>query len=93
MAGTPGRGGPNDDRAQAGSGRTPLLTVVRGDASAEEIAALVAVLAAKSAEAARLTAAAARSEPASRWADRSVLLRRPLRHGPGAWRSTARPGF
>ena len=71
-----------DDR----SSREPVLRVIRGDASPEEIAALVAVLLSRPADA----------EPASRrvpsaWADRSRLLRRPLRPGPGAWRSSALP--
>lgn len=64
----------------------PLLRVVRGDAAPEEIAALVAVLAARAAP-----------EPAERpardtggWAHPSRLLRRPLTAGPGAWRATTR---
>jgi hypothetical protein len=69
----------------------PALRVVRGDATAEEIAALVAVIAAKSAAAAAQAAAAARSRRVSRWGDRSALLRRPLSHGPGAWRAGSRP--
>jgi hypothetical protein len=70
--------------------------VVRGDASAEEIAALTAVLAAKRAAAARRAAAAAaapaRGERAFGWASRRAMLRRPLSHGLGAWRASARPG-
>jgi hypothetical protein len=68
----------------------PLLTVIRGDASAEEIAALTAVLAAVSGR------AAAGPEPrpgrVSGWASRAAMLRRPLSHGPGAWRASGRPG-
>ncbi len=77
---------------QAGSGTTPVLIVVRGDASAEEIAALTAVLAAKSGAAAR-PSAAARSRRITGWGSRPAMLRRPLRHGPGVWRASARPGF
>jgi len=66
----------------------PLLRVVRGDATPEEIAALVAVLLARSADAEAL--GPARSVSGS-WADRSRLLRRPLSPGPGAWRRSALP--
>jgi hypothetical protein len=64
----------------------PALRVVRGDATPEEIAALVAVL---------LSRPRAGEEPPvharSAWADRSSQLRRPLRPGPGAWRRSALP--
>jgi acyl-CoA carboxylase epsilon subunit len=72
----------------------PVLTVVRGDASAEEIAALTAVLAAKSTVAARLAAASAadRGGQTFGWASRLAMLRKPLSHGPGAWQASARPG-
>jgi len=67
--------------------REPVLRVIRGDATPEEIAALVAVLLSRPAAA----------EPSPRrtpsaWADRSRLLRRPLHPGPGAWRGSALPG-
>jgi hypothetical protein len=62
----------------------PPLRLVRGDASPEEIAALLAVL----------SAASGGQEPAaprrtSVWASRERLVRRPLRPGPGAWRASA----
>ena len=64
------------------------LQIVRGDATPEEIAALVVVLSAR----ARQAAAAADVRPArTAWADRSTGLRTPLTHGPGAWRAAARP--
>jgi hypothetical protein len=66
----------------------PLLRVVRGDATPEEIAALVAVLLARSADAeATGRARSARNS----WSDRSGQLRRPLSPGPGAWRRSALP--
>ncbi|MEV0404820.1 acyl-CoA carboxylase subunit epsilon [Actinoallomurus sp. NPDC050550] len=67
----------------------PFLQVVRGDASPEEIAALVAVLTAR----ARAAEAAGATPPPRRsaWADRSRQLRRPLPHGPGAWRTSTLP--
>jgi hypothetical protein len=63
--------------------RSPLR-LVRGDASPEEIAALLAVLSAASgggeATAPRRT---------SVWASRERLVRRPVSPGPGAWRASA----
>jgi hypothetical protein len=64
------------------SDEQPLLRVVRGAPTAEELAALVAVVTAR--------AAAARPEttPGSTWTDRSRLVRRGIAHGPGAWRAS-----
>ena len=76
-----------DDR-RAGE---PALRVVRGDATPEEIAALVAVLMARSGSAsgaARLVVRPARGA----WSDRSRQLRRPLHPGPDAWRRSGWPG-
>ena len=62
------------------------LRLVRGDATPEEVAAVMAVLSAVSGPAA---------EPAprhtSQWASRAPALRRPLSPGPGAWRASAWP--
>ncbi|WP_019634981.1 acyl-CoA carboxylase subunit epsilon [Actinomadura atramentaria] len=68
----------------------PFLQVVRGDPTAEEVAALVAVLTARAQAAAAARGAA--PEPVSRWADRARLVRggAPARPGPGAWRDAAR---
>ena len=68
----------------------PLLRVVRGDATPEEIAALVAVLLTRAAEAE--APGPARSAPVNAWSDRARLLRRPLSPGPGAWRRSGLPG-
>ena len=65
----------------------PFLQVVRGDATPEEIAALVAVLAARTAS----PGAEAPARRTSGWADRARLVRQPVRHGPGAWRASAFP--
>jgi hypothetical protein len=73
-----------DERSFAG----PALRVVRGDATPEEIAALVAVLLARSAAGEVVVPTPARSA----WSDRSRLLRRPLFPGAGAWRRSALPG-
>jgi Acyl-CoA carboxylase epsilon subunit len=63
---------------------TPLLRVVRGEPSPEELAALVAVLAAGTA------AAPAARPPRSAWSDPARLLgvHAP---GPSAWRRSALP--
>ncbi|HST67879.1 MAG TPA: acyl-CoA carboxylase epsilon subunit [Mycobacteriales bacterium] len=64
---------------------TPYLSVVRGEPTARELAALVAVLAARSAPVE--VAPAVRSV----WADPARRLRVP-RPGRGAWRRSALPG-
>jgi hypothetical protein len=67
----------------------PVLRVIRGDATPEEIAAVVAAL---------LSRAAASDAPPpprpapSAWSDRSRLLRRPVHPAPDAWRRSALPG-
>jgi hypothetical protein len=64
----------------------PLLRVVRGDPTPEELAALLAVLASR---------AVARSDvppPRSTWNVPARLVRRPLANGPGGWRSSTLPG-
>ena len=65
----------------------PLLRVVRGNPSAEELAALIAVVAVRASG-----AAAPEPAPPSRWASRAAGLRRPLSPGPGAWRASGLPG-
>jgi hypothetical protein len=52
----------------------PLLRVVRGEPSAEELAALTVVVAA----------------PVGTWASFGDLHRLPLRPGPGGWRASGR---
>ena len=66
--------------------REPAFRVVRGDATPEEVAALVAVLASRPGGG-EVPPVPARSA----WADRSGQLRRPLHPGPGAWRRSALP--
>jgi Acyl-CoA carboxylase epsilon subunit len=70
--------------------RPPVLRVIHGDATPEEIAAVVAVLLARSAAASALAVPA--PSALSAWADRSRQLRRPLFPGPDAWRRSALPG-
>jgi hypothetical protein len=70
----------------------PYLQVVRGDATPEEIAALVVTLSALAAARASAGAAArASAAPASGWTDRSRLLRTPVHPSPGGWRRSALP--
>ena len=75
------------DRDQAPS--PPLLRVVRGNATPEEIAALVAALLARPAD--DEAPGPHRSVPGF-WSDRASQLRRPLYPAPGAWRRSAWPG-
>jgi hypothetical protein len=64
----------------------PALRIVRGNPTAEEIAALTAVVTA--------TASAGGDPPPppqrGRWNDPAHQHRRPLRSGPGGWRAAAR---
>ncbi|HEX8004807.1 MAG TPA: acyl-CoA carboxylase subunit epsilon [Trebonia sp.] len=76
--------------ADSASDSVPFLRVVRGDASPEEIAALVAALQVIAVSAASVPAA---EEPpiVRHWNDRSRLLRPVIHPGPGAWRRSALP--
>jgi hypothetical protein len=67
----------------------PPLRLVRGDATPEEIAAIIAVLAAAAGGGDADDAAAGRRT--SRWADPVARARPPVQHGPGAWRGSALP--
>jgi hypothetical protein len=90
------RGAPADTKpadtqpADTGLASAGLFEVVRGTATAEEIAALTAVLAALAAAGRQDTVPAGGPAARSNWADRSRLMRRPLAHAPGAWRASAR---
>jgi hypothetical protein len=59
----------------------PLLRVVKGNPTPEEVAALVAVLAARQAAAVPVASAPRQSG----WASRRAALRRPVNVGPGEW--------
>lgn len=65
----------------------PLLTIVRGDATPEEIAALTVVL--HSVAAAPAEPAAPRPRP--QWSAPYRAVRRPLDTGRGAWRASSLP--
>ena len=81
-----GRDETTDPAGDPGPERPPLR-LVRGDATPEEVAALLAVL---SAAAGGDDPAPAR-RPVSRWASREGALRRPPAPGPGAWRASGWP--
>ena len=66
----------------------PPLLVIRGDASAEEVAALVVALRATTASRA---APGTGHTPASQWSAPRRRLRGPHSPGPGAWRASALP--
>jgi hypothetical protein len=68
----------------------PLLRIVKGDPTPEEVAALVAVVSAMAAGAAE--AASRQKRPTPAWAAHHRKHRPPHRHGPGAWRLSAREG-
>ena len=77
--------GSERDATVSGSEQQPLLRVVRGDATPEEVAALVAVVAS-------LGAPAAPARPRRpEWNAPHRLVRRPLHPGPGGWRASALP--
>jgi hypothetical protein len=66
----------------------PVLAFVRGNPSAEQIAAVVTVLSARAGQAGRPgTGETARYG----WSARSRLLRAPVLRGPGGWRASALP--
>lgn len=67
----------------------PVLRIVRGEPTAEEVAALVAALAASGSAAA--AAAAGSAKPLSQWRNRSRSIRPPQSKGPGAWRASGWP--
>ena len=68
-----------------GEQEKPFLQVVRGDATPEEVAALVAVLASLR------PAEAAPKRRTPEWSAHHRKVRRTLPHGPGGWRSSGLP--
>ena len=77
---------PAPDATQEPPDQRPILRIVKGDPDAEEVAALVAVVAALG---------SGGSEPAPRrtaeWSAHHRKVRTSLPHGPGGWRSSALP--
>jgi acyl-CoA carboxylase epsilon subunit len=65
---------------------SPHLRIVKGNPTDEEVAALVAVVSVLDAGGEE-----ERTRPRSAWSDRRTMVREPLAHGPGAWRTSAFP--
>ena len=81
---TDGAGG-TGDHATAEPVR-PLLHIVRGDPTPEELAAVVAVVTAAGA-----APAATPAEPRGQWRSRGRNIRPVLSRGPDAWRASGFP--
>lgn len=65
----------------------PVLRIVKGDPSPEELAALTALVSAAGPDAGDTAETA--PPPRGRWNDPARSHRRPLRPGPGGWRAGA----
>jgi hypothetical protein len=67
--------------------------VVRGEPTAEELAALTAVLSARQTRSLLNATARHPAQPArgAGWPDRAALIGAPLQPGPGAWRRSFGP--
>jgi hypothetical protein len=70
------------------AGESPVITVRRGSPAPAELAAVLAVLLARSSAA---TEPGPHGAPASQWAERSRTLTAFPRPGPGSWRASALP--
>ncbi|HLM06903.1 MAG TPA: acyl-CoA carboxylase subunit epsilon [Blastococcus sp.] len=81
------RGDPPGPHSSRHRDQGPLLRVVRGEPSAEELAALTVVVAALSQRRERR-----RPTPVGAWASFADGQRRPLQPGPGGWRAAGRFG-
>lgn len=68
------------------SEREPYLRIVRGDATPEEVAAVVAAITSR---APRVTKAVQKAE---NWRNPAHRMRGALPRGPGAWRASSFPG-
>lgn len=66
----------------------PVLRVVKGDPTPEELAALVAVVAARNAAAAH-AAARSTTRPRSEWGHPTRMVRRPHQFGVDQWRRSS----
>ena len=73
--------------SQEGASGRPVLRIVKGNPTPEEIAALVTVLSARSAAAGGEKPPPRRSE----WAGHERRMRRPVHPSPGGWRASALP--
>ncbi len=76
------------DGTDGAEGSAAVLKVVRGQPTAEELAALVAVIAGQAAAA---SGGPATARKASGWTDRSRYVHAPGTPSPGGWRASAFP--
>ena len=76
------------EETEATEPQQPLLRIVKGDPTPEEVAALVSVVSAMAAGAAE--ASANQKRPRPEWSAPHRRLRGTHRHGAGAWRASAR---
>ncbi len=76
----------NTDSSSDQPAGAPLLRIVNADATADEVAALVAVFAALGNGASN---GAPRRTP--EWSQPARRLRGPVAHGPGGWRASSLP--
>ncbi|WP_433499766.1 acyl-CoA carboxylase subunit epsilon [Sphaerimonospora sp. CA-214678] len=79
---------PETTAASKATAEEPIVKIVRGAATPEEVAALVAVLTALPES--RPAAGAVRES--GNWRKSAYRTRGPLPHGPGAWRRAFFPG-
>lgn len=77
-----------DNAGGAGSEQSGPLVLIRGEATDEEVAALVAVLQASAAAVPMVEPAAA---PVPSWGAPARKLRVTFPHGPGGWRASGLP--
>ena len=83
-------GGPANDET-ATTNDVVTLSVVRGEPTAEEVAALVAVLAGRAAAQEQAQAQNKKPAPMSGWTDRSRYVQGRLPHSADGWRQAALP--
>jgi Acyl-CoA carboxylase epsilon subunit len=79
------------ERQAAPERRADPVIRISGPATAEDIAALVAVLVAAASGADGADGAGGTSARASAWAAHRAAMRGPVGHGPTAWRTSLRP--
>lgn len=71
----------------------PEIKVLSGNPSAEELAAVIAVLQAASATATHSATVGKLRKTTSTWARNASVLRSPIVPGPGQWRASVRSGL
>ncbi len=79
---------PADSHSAPAAEQRPVLRVIRGEPTADELAAVVVVLAARAGQVGGEPA----PQPArSQWSAKARRMRPRLTPGPGAWRASALP--